>query len=173
MKNIKKLIMIVFLVDGLLIMIALSQGFTWLLNTQLAFLSSALVTLASYVSYKKVIEKRVAQEKEKIDDPDVLEKIDDPFDLYSEEVPKQERDLKEVIQQERAKVISLKTTAHNLSKTISGAFSPWRLLSYLFLFVAFLYLVNNHLFIVWAYVAGLFVTPLAALIYAIMIRERG
>lgn len=171
MKNIKYLIMIVSLVDVALIMIALTQGEHWLINTQLSFLSSLLVTLASYYSYKRVIDKRVALDAGQ-ESRDAVDSVDDPFDLYSPEVVEEEKDLKELIKEERAKVTSLKETAQNLSKTLGGAFSPWRLLSYLFLFLAFLYLVNNHLFVVWAYVAGLFVTPLSVLIYAIMIRDK-
>ncbi len=172
MMPIKKSIMIAVILDTLLIMIALYQGKNWLINTQLAFVSSLLVTLAAFYSYKRVIEKRIALENENFDARDDVDKIDDPFDLYSEDTQPHEKDLKAVIKEERAKVTSLKTTASNLSKTASGFFSPFRLLAYLFLFVAFLYLVNNHLFEIWAYVSGLFVIPLTSLITAIMIRDK-
>jgi len=172
MKNIRTILIIVLLVDMILIMIALFQGGNWLINSQLAFASSLFVTLASYYSYKRVIEKRIALDIEKYDARDDYDKIDDPFDLYSPEVVDEDKDLKEVIKEERAKVTSLKATATNLSKTIGGAFSPFRLGSYLFLFLAFLYLVNNQLFYIWAYVSGLFVVPLSALVIAIMIRGK-
>ena len=173
MKSIKTIIMIVLGVDALLIMISLFQGGNWLINSQLAFLSSLLVTLASYFSYKRVVEKRIALENEHYDDRDALEKIDDPFDLYSKEVVDEAKDFQEVIKEERAKVTSLKQTASNLAKTAGGVFSPFRLGAYLFLFVAFLYLVNNQLFYVWAYVSGLFVVPLSMLISTIMIKHEG
>ncbi len=168
MKNIKLLLPIMIGMDFVLIMIALWQGGHWLINSQLAFASSLFVTLASYYSYKKVIEKRLALQSESYDDRDEVDKLDDPFDLYGEESIDKEKDLVEVVKEERAKVTSLKTTAANLSKTIGGAFSPFRLGSYLFLFLAFLYLVNNHLFYIWAYVSGLFVVPLSVLIFSIM-----
>jgi len=172
MKNIKSIIMIIFVVDAMLIMISLYQGGNWLINSQLSFASSLLITLASYYSYKRVIEKRVALEIENYDDRSELEKIEDPYDLYSEEeVSDKEKDLAEVVKEERAKVTSLKATANNLAKTIGGAFSPFRLGSYLFLFVAFLYLVNNQLFTIFAYVSGLFVVPLSALLSFIMIKR--
>ena len=171
MRDIRTIIMIVFGVDALLIMISLMQGGNWLINSQLSFASSLLVTLASYYAYKRVIEKRVAIDIENYDDRDELDKLDDVHDLYSDEVVDEERDLKEVIKEERAKVTSLKATASNLAKTAAGAFSPFRLGSYLFLFLAFLYLVNNQLFTIWAYVSGLFVVPLSALIGAIMIKK--
>ena len=170
MKNIKLLLGIVLSVEIVLIMIALWQGGNWLLNSQLSFASSLFVTLASYYSYKKVIEKRLALESESYDDRDAVEKLEDPFDLYSQEPVDTQKDLVEVIKEERAKVTSLKQTASNLSKTVGGAFSPFRLGSYLFLFLAFLYLVNNGLFYIWAYVSGLFVVPLSVLLFSIMIR---
>ncbi len=172
MKNIKLLLGIVLSVDMMLIMIALWQGGNWLLNSQLSFASSLFVTLASYYSYKKVIEKRLALESESYDDRDAVEKLEDPFDLYSQESVDTQKDLVEVVKEERAKVTSLKQTASNLSKTVAGAFSPFRLGSYLFLFLAFLYLVNNGLFYIWAYVSGLFVVPLSALLFSIMIRGK-
>lgn len=172
MKNIKSIIMIMFAVDAVLIMIALYQGGNWLINSQLAFASSFFVTLASYYSYKRVIEKRVALEIENFDDRDEMDKLDDVHDLYSEEVVDEEKDFKEVIKEERAKVTSLKATATNLAKTAGGAFSPFRLGSYLFLFLAFLYLVNNQLFYIWAYVSGLFVVPLSAILSAMIIRDK-
>jgi len=173
MKNIKTIIMIMFAVDAVLIMISLYQGGNWLINSQLSFASSFFVTLASYYSYKRVIEKRIALDIENYDDRSDLDKIEDPFDLYSEDKVDEGKDLLEVIKEERAKVTSLKATATNLSKTIGGAFSPFRLGSYLFLFMAFLYLVNNQLFYIWAYVSGLFVVPLSAILSSIMIgREK-
>ncbi len=173
MKNIKLLLPIMISMDFVLIMIALWQGGHWLINSQLSFASSLLVTLASYYAYKKVIEKRLALDSERYDDRDEVDKLDDPFDLYREEIADEEKDLAEVVKEERAKVTSLKQTANNLSKSVAGAFSPFRLASYLFLFLAFLYLVNNHLFDIWAYVSGLFVVPLSALLFAIMIRGEG
>ncbi len=171
MRDIKKALIIVATLDVIVIMIALYQGDAWLINTQLAFLSSLFVTLASYYSYKRVIEKRLELEEAKIQ-RDSVEQIDDPFDLYSPEVVDEEKDFKEIIKEERAKVVSLKQTGVNLYKSLGGAFSPWRLLSYLFLFLAFLYLVNNKLFVIWAYVGGLFIVPISAMIFAIMIRDK-
>ena len=170
--KIKKIIYAVLFLDVMLIMISLYQGGNWLINSQLAFLSSLLVTLASYFSYKRVIEKRVALEAESFDDRDMMDKIDDPYDLYGEEIVEDtEKDFQEVIKEERAKVTSVKQTGINLAKTAAGAFSPFRLGSYLFLFMAFLYLVNNHLFYIWAYVSGLFVVPFGVLLYALLGRE--
>ena len=101
MKDIKNFLFIAFGVDIVLIMIALYQGGTWLINSQLAFLSSLFITLASFYSYRKVVLKRVEQERDSGEEFDEIEKIEDPFDLYSEEVS-ESKDLQEVIKEERA-----------------------------------------------------------------------
>jgi len=164
MMSIKNIFIVMLALDFMLVGFSLYSGGLWLINSQLAFLSSLLVTIASYFSYKRVIQKRVELEAENFDDRSELEKIEDPYDLYSDDEVDENLSLQEVIKEERAKVVSLKATANNLAKSIGGAFSPFRLLSYLFLFVAFLYLVNNQKFYVLAYIVGLFVVPLSAMI---------
>jgi hypothetical protein len=158
------------ILDLVLVGFSLYKGGLWLINSQLAFLSSILVTVASFFSYKRVVEKRLKLEAESYDDRSELDKIEDPYDLYGEDEVDEDLDLKEVIKQERAKVVSLKATANNLAKSIGGALSIFRLLSYLFLFVSFLYLVNNQKFYVLAYLVGLFVVPLSAMIGGVLKR---
>jgi hypothetical protein len=173
MMSIKNILLIIFIVDLFLIGFSFYKGGFWLINSQLAFLSSLLVTIASYFSYKRVIDKRVKLESESYDDRSELDKIEDPYDLYSEDESNKnkELELKELIKEERAKVVSLKQTANNLAKTIGGAFSPFRILSYLFLFVSFLYLVNNHKFYLLAYIIGLFVVPFSALLGSMFLKK--
>jgi hypothetical protein len=171
MTSIKSIFIVMIILDLALVGFSLYKGGLWLINSQLAVLSSLLVTVASYFSYKRVVEKRVKLEMESYDDRSELDKIEDPYDLYGEDDVNEDLDLKEVIKEERAKVVSLKATANNLAKSIGGALSIFRLLSYLFLFVSFLYLVNNQLFMVWAYVSGLFVVPLSALVFALLGRK--
>ena len=167
MKNIKIGLLGLFFWDALLVVLSLYQGGAWLLNSQLAFLSSLFVTVASYFSYKRLIDKRLALgEGEQLRDS--IQKQEDPYEVYDEAEDTTET-LKQVIKEERAKVTSLKQTGENLYKSLSGIFSPFRLLSYLFLFFAFLYLANGGHFVVWAYVSGLFVVPLTAMSVALFL----
>ena len=164
MTSIKNIFIVLVILDLALVGFSLYKGGLWLINSQLAFISSFLVTVASYFSYKRLIDKRVRLKMESFDDRSELDKIEDPYDLYSEDEVKEDLDLSEVIKEERAKIVSLKESANNLAKSVGGLFSPIRLLSYLFLFVSFLYLVNNQKFYVLPYLIGLFVVPLSAMI---------
>ncbi len=87
----------------------------WLLNTQVAFVGSLFVTIASFLSYKRNIQNRLSNLDTSnvsvtTDDRDKIDEIDDPFDLYSEDVePIAEEDLtpekiKEILQEEKSKV---------------------------------------------------------------------
>ena len=67
------------------------QDITWLLNTQVAFFGSLFVTIASFLSYKRNVQNRLSnfdtnKEYKTIDDRDKVDEIDDPFDLYSEDI---------------------------------------------------------------------------------------
>ncbi len=166
MTNIKKIVTLFFIIDLALIVFSLFRGENWLINSQIAFLSSLFVTLASYFSYKRLIEKRVALNAESYDDRDEVDKIDDPHDLYSAEIKEEDsqKDLKEIIKEERAKIGGVKNTASNLAKSVGGIFSPFRIFSYFFLFLGFLYLANNELLNIFAYLVGLFVVPFSSMV---------
>ncbi|MCG3718793.1 hypothetical protein L5F50_06340, partial [Aliarcobacter butzleri] len=89
------------------------QNKLWLLNTQIAFISSLLITIASFVSYKKNIQNRLSNfdysKISKGEDRDKIDEIDDPYDLYTEyeEIPENEltaEKIKEIINDEKSKV---------------------------------------------------------------------
>jgi hypothetical protein len=90
---------------------------------------------------------------------DDIEKLEDEHDLYANE-----KDLKEVIKEERAKITNLKSTAVNLGKSVTGVSSVFRLVSYGVLFLSFLYLNNNELLNIGAYLIGLAIVPLGVLL---------
>ncbi len=170
MTNIKKVVILFFIVDFVLVIFSVVKSEGWFINSQIAFFSSLFITMASYFSYKRLIEKRVALNAESYDDRDEVDKIDDPHDLYSPEIKEDEnRDLQEVIKEERAKIGGVKNTATNLAQSAGGIFSPFRIASYLFLFLGFLYLANNELLNIFAYLVGLFVVPLSALLGLVLI----
>ena len=59
---IKKSLKIFFIVDvGVAIFCLLSGQMDWLLNTQIAFLSSLIVTIGSYLGYEKNVKNRAAE----------------------------------------------------------------------------------------------------------------
>jgi len=159
--TLKKNLFSIIVVEAIIIAIYFLD-FKIFINLQIASLSSFLIIIASNYTHKRMVNSKL---KTGIyDNEDPLDKIEDPYDLYSEDEVKEDLDLSEVIKEERAKIVSLKESANNLAKSIGGLFSPIRLLSYLFLFVSFLYIVNNQKFYVLPYIIGLFIVPLSAMI---------
>ncbi len=134
----------------------------WLINTQISFLTSIFVTSASFLAYKKNVLKGVENQVQ-IDDTDIVDKLDDPYDLYSEineeiiENPTKEQIL------EANKPIK-QNHIQNLKKSFFSFASFYRLLGYIFLISGFFYLVNNHIFSVWAYLCGFLVVPISLLV---------
>ena len=133
-------------------------SYTFFINFQIAFLSSVLVLLGSTYSYKRLVERRVDSE-DRPDDTDLVEKIDDPFDLYSEEISaeviEEDLDLKAVVKEERARLKSQKNTLKNTAKSTPALVSMFRVLPYLFLVLGFIGLKNNQLLALMPYLIGL------------------
>ncbi len=158
MINIKKVVITFIVVDLALIFLSLYMGNNWLISSQSAFFASILVTLASFLGYKKMIEKKIALGDIPKEDRDDIEIIEDRHDLYTKE-----EDFKTIIKEERAKITNIKTTAQNLGKSLGGAMSIFRLLAYGVLFLSFLYLNRHGMLNIAAYLVGLAVVPLVAL----------
>lgn len=116
-------------------------------SLQIAFISSALIMMASIKSYEKMVKARLSFEVGE----DNLKKIEDPYELYDEEDEKEPKIAKR----------SLKEVAKD-SKT---AFSFYRIGAYLLLFLGFLYLRNNNFLDIQAYLISLSFAPILTVIY--------
>ncbi|MDA3945547.1 MAG: hypothetical protein PF439_02565 [Helicobacteraceae bacterium] len=132
-------------------------SYQFFINFQVAFLSSVLVLLGSTYSYKRLVDRRVASE-ERPDDTDLVDKIDDPFDLYSEEIRSEviadeDLDLKTIVKEEkkRLKPKNIKNTAMSAPALVS----MFRVLPYLFLVLGFIGMKNNALLTLVPYLIGL------------------
>ncbi len=146
----------IFLIFELLVLATLLFGKGVFANVQVAFLSSFLIVIASGYAHKRMVEGRV---KNGIyaDDRDTLDKIDDPHGLFDEEeindAPAEELDLKAIVKEEKKKVKPF--SLGNIKQGAKGSFSLYRLGAYLFLFLGFIALKNNHLLDVKFYLAAL------------------
>ncbi|MGJ0371099.1 hypothetical protein NG764_04460 [Aliarcobacter cryaerophilus] len=142
----------------------------WLLNLQIAFFASLLVTLASFLSYKKNIQNRLENlDKNHIsssEERDKIDEIDDPFDLYSEykEVPESEltpEKIKEIIDEEKSRV--KQNVVKNTLFSATGFLSIYRIFGYGFLIFGFFALNNNKILIPLAFIIGLSIVPIGVL----------
>ena len=134
-------------------------SFEFFLNFQVAFLASVIIMLGSLYSYKRLVDRRVASE-DRPDDTDLVDKLDDPFDLYSEEIKSEalvdeEVDLKTVVKEERARLKSQKNTMKNTAKSAPALVSIFRVVPYLFLVLGFIALKNNNLLSLPPFLIGL------------------
>jgi Ca2+/Na+ antiporter len=173
-KSLLKIIKIIFVVDAILVVSLFILADTiHVINTQFAFFSSLLVTMASYVSYKKQVQKR-SQDYIEADDRDELDKLDDPYELYSDDEINEEpiedsQKIKEIINEEKAK--AKKNSIKNTVKSLPSYLSMYRLVGYVILVVGFFYLVRHDQLHTVSYLAGFLVVPITAIASTLVIRK--
>lgn len=161
---------------GVIVFCVLSSRYDWLLNTQIAFFSSLMVTVGSYLGYKKNILSRVENHSSHDDGYDELDKMDDQFDLYSPDVPQEELK-KELTAQEikdeinKSKESLKKNNFKNFKSGFSGMASLYRLSGYIGLVVGFFYLNNNGYLHVFSYVFGFLIVPFSALLFQLFLKK--
>jgi hypothetical protein len=133
-------------------------SFTLFINVEVAFLSAFFILLGSMYSYVRLVNRRV-EDYHAAEDRDAVEKIEDPFDLYSETEPveavdPENVDLKALIKEEKARIKSSGATK-NTVKSAPAMASLYRLIPYLLLVLGFIGLKNNNLLALWPYLFGL------------------
>jgi len=160
----KKIINALLIIDiGILIFSLLSGSRIWLINSQIGFISSSLIMFASIVSYRNMVKARVEMGMVVADDNrDTLDKIEDPFDLYSNDTvtdDKNEKSLKEVVLEEKAHLKKNRRSIWQTTKDSKAALSLYRLGAYGILILGFFYLNNNKLLDIGSYLFALAVPP--------------
>ena len=173
-----KSISIFLIVDLLVILACIILGeFNWLLNTQVAFISSLLVTYASYLGYKKNILKRVDSHVNNYANYDELDKMDDQYDLYSpdvEQIEVKEEMTKEEIKEEikKNKQALKKNNTKNFIDAFGAMTSLYRIGGYVFLVIGFFFLNNNGYLEVVPYILGFLIVPLSALVLNFILKNQ-
>lgn len=180
--KIKRIILTFFLLDFLVIAcFALMGEYIWILNSQIAIISSIAVTLGSYYGYKKNIDRRVKTHENFDDSYDEIDKMDDQFDLYSPDVPeiqvkvtnsgcegnfpqKQEMTKEEIKEEIKKNKDTLKkNNVKNLYKSFGAMSSIYRLGGYIILVLGFFFLNNNGNLHILSYLGGFLIVPIIAL----------
>ena len=133
-------------------------SYAFFINFQIAFLASVFILLGSTYSYKRLVDSRVASE-DRPDDTDLVDKLDDPFDLYSEEITaavvEEDLDLKAVVKEEKQRLKENKQTIKNTAKSAPALVSIFRVVPYIFLVLGFIGLNNNGLLSLVPFLIGL------------------
>lgn len=142
-------------------------------NTQIGFISATLVMIASMISYRRMVNARVEHNVITMDDSkDVIDKLEDPYDLYSEEVTEEEaeQDLRQTVKEEKKKLKENRRTLFQVLKDTKAALSLYRLGAYAFLILGFLYLNRHGLLHIPSYIVALGLPPV--IIVTILIRNK-
>lgn len=168
--EINRFLRLFLIIDLGVVVFCIFQGNSiWLLNTQVAFFSSLLVTVGSYLGYKKNIENRVPDEpmQNLEDDIDVIDRIEDPYDLDGEIIEKEltPEEIKEILKEEKQN--QSKHTFKNVVFSMGGFASVYRIIGYVLLLIGFFALVNNDVFDAYSYMFGLLIVPICALVYGV------
>jgi len=170
---IKKSVKIFAIIDIAVILFCLLTGHTdWLINTQIAFFSSLIVTIGSYLGYQRNVENRVEDQVNDDDTYDEVDKMDDKYDLYSPEAPQEqinENPTKEEIK-EAMKPIKQNHFA-NFKSGFGGMASLYRIFGYVGLVIGFFYLNNNGLLHIYSYILGFLIVPISSLFISVSLKK--
>jgi uncharacterized membrane protein len=122
------------------------------INFTLAAFTSMAIVMGSLYSYRNMIQSRV-EGAEVGDTKDVIDEMDDPYDLYEEEREAEITDIKQMIKEEKARQKSnvIKNTTQNASALVS----IYRLIPYAFLVMGFIALENSAMLEILPYLVGL------------------
>ncbi len=155
-----KLLRFYLIADVGVLLLALFLGDEWLLNTQLAFLSSLFITFASFYSYQKMVQNRL--ESGHIPE-DKFEHL-----YHDENDDDDDNDDKDTTKVSQHAPSSIKLSFKNLALSYKSAFSLYRLLAYGILFLVVLFLIRHERLDAIAFFVGLSVVPITSLITAQM-----
>ena len=169
-----KILKVLIVIDIIIVVISIIFfDIIVLYNTQFGFISATLVKIASMISYRRMVNTRVEHNVITMDDSrDVIDKLEDPYDLYSEEVAEaEEKDLVETVKEERKRLKENKRTLSQTMKDSKAAFSFYRLGAYAVLVLGFLYLNRQGLLHIPSYILALSIPPMAIVIVFMMNKE--
>jgi len=121
-------------------------------NFLIAMITSIAIVTGSLYSYRNMIIRRVA-DVDPEDNKDIIDMMDDPYDLYEEERENEITDIKQMIKEEKARQKNniIKNTTQNSSAWVSA----YRLIPYAFLVLGFIALQNNNILDILPYMSGL------------------
>ena len=160
---------------GIIIFCMMSGNRDWLYTTQIGFFSSSLIILASMRSYRNMVEKRVANQTV-LDksDREILDKIEDPYELYDEDSTKKQEvsqeEFVEIVNEEKARQKAKKRSPMEVVRDSKAFLSIYRLGAYGVLVLGFLYLDRHQYMDIPAYFFSL-TLPLVIVVIMLM-RDR-
>ena len=140
-----------------------------LYNTQIGFFSSTFVMIGSMFSYRRMVNKRVEHNIVTLDDSkDVIDKLEDPHDLYSEDIVEDpDVDIREAIKEEKSRMKANKRSLFQTLKDTKGALSIYRMSAYILLVMGFFYLHRHGLLHIPSYLISL-TLPIIGIVWVLV-----
>ncbi len=172
--NIRFLKVFIVIEVAILVIAGFFGGKVWILNTQIGFITSSLVMVASIISYKRMVNTRVEHGIITYDDSkDTIDILEDPYDLYSEEVVESEEgdNLTKAVKDEKD---TLKDNGRTLAQTLKdtkAALSTYRLFAYAMLILGFMYLNRQELLHIPSYMIALGLPPIVIVTLLLQTKE--
>ena len=154
----RKILTVLVSVDIILLLISLIFfDMKVVYNTQIGYITATLVMVASIVSYRRMVNARVKHNIVTMDDSkDVIDKLEDPYDLYSVDiVEEEEQDFAQTVKEEKKKLKENRRTVYQTIKDTKAALSIYRLGAYALLILGFLYLNRQGLLHIPSYIISL------------------
>jgi len=150
---------------GVIIFCLLSGNRIWFINSQIGFITSSLVMIASIISYRNMVKNRLdAGVVISDDNRDTIEKIEDPYDLYSQDIVEDDKPISEIVKEEKAKLKKNRRSIWQVTKDSKPALSFYRLGAYTLLILGFFYLNNTHQLDITSYLFALSIPPIIVII---------
>ena len=168
----RKILTVLIVVDILLLTIAIIFfDIKVLYSTQIGFITSTMVMIASIISYRRMVNARVKEKIITMDDKrDTIDKLEDPYDLYSEDDVDEEKDLSQMVKEEKKKLKKNRRSLYQTLRDTKAALSIYRLSSYALLIIGFLYLNRQQLLDIPAYIIALGIP--SVILVRILIQEK-
>ncbi|HEY9190544.1 MAG TPA: hypothetical protein VIM88_06725 [Sulfurovum sp.] len=166
----RKILFVLLSVDILLLLIAvIFFDIKIVYNTQIGYITATLVMVASIISYRRMVNARIKHNIVTMDDSrDVIDKLEDPYDLYSEEVTEiKEKDLAQTIKEEKKKLKENRRTVYQTIKDTKAALSIYRLGAYAVLILGFFYLKRQEMLHIPSYIISLGI-PTVILVWVLL-----
>ncbi|MCX6074353.1 MAG: hypothetical protein NTY39_08550 [Campylobacterales bacterium] len=149
--RIKKTLLALIALQGVIFLLLLLSKSVFA-SFETAFISGALITSGSLYAYRNMIRTR-ASVADIEDNKDIIDRMDDPYDLYDEERENEITDIKAMIKEEKGR--QKQHIIENTVKNSSAWVSVYRLIPYAFLILGFIGLQNNHVMQLLPYMVGL------------------
>jgi hypothetical protein len=143
---------------GIIVFCFLENNLLWLYNTQIAFFSTSLIILGSFIGYAGMVRKNL--ENGNVGE-DILKKYEDPYNMDDEEKVEVKEIKKEKLKWYEAILLNFK-----------GGMNIIRILGYVFLVLGFLYLAKTNRFDTLSFLFGVSIVPAVTFIYLLFYRKK-